>query len=269
MIDFSEIDAIAIQRYLDGDSLTKISKDLKIDRGSLSNRMKKSGVNIIKDNNRKHCVDHSFFSDINTEEKAYWLGFLYADGYLSVADDEYFVVEVGLSRKDHGHLIKFLQALKSDYPIQQRKIVESESSRVRIYSKQIYSDLVKNGCYNNKSLNMGRPNILMHTHTELVRHFVRGYFDGDGGIGVQRHRSSTRAAIHCGDKNFLEWIKTVAEMDDQFTIKWDRTCYVLKSTKAESHRRFLAYIYDDSAIYLDRKYERYVKYALPFIKDAQ
>ena len=47
-----------------------------------------------------------YFDKINTEEKAYWLGFLYADGSISSKEDK---IELGLAEKDLHHIEKFKQ----------------------------------------------------------------------------------------------------------------------------------------------------------------
>jgi hypothetical protein len=131
---------------------------------------------------RKYKVNHSFFKDINTEEKAYWLGFIYADG--CVRNN---LLLIGLSELDQCHLHRFTRSLDSDYKISLKKIYnhklrkEYRSANIQICSQEIYQDLLSKGVTPRKSATLQFPaqNIVP---SYLLRHFIRGYFDGDGSI---------------------------------------------------------------------------------------
>nr|DAG90196.1 MAG TPA: endonuclease [Crassvirales sp.] len=56
----------------------------------------------------KSEFNRDFFSVIDTEEKAYWLGFLYADGFISASGN---TVGLSISLKDIDHLKKYNNAL--------------------------------------------------------------------------------------------------------------------------------------------------------------
>lgn len=84
-------------------SLTKISEQFKIDRGFLSNRLKELNIEIINYQNKSKFNEH-IFDSIDTEEKAYWLGFIFADGYISSRDNAF---ELSLKAEDKEHLDKF------------------------------------------------------------------------------------------------------------------------------------------------------------------
>jgi hypothetical protein len=131
----------------------------------------------------------NMFHTIDTPEKAYWLGFMYADGF------------VGLSKtptEGDTNVIR-LQLHASDVEVVKNfaKFLEVSTEHVRIYhanntvyailginDKQMATDLVKHGCYRNKSLTVEFPKWLPN---ELKSHFVRGYFDGDGGVSVSKN----------------------------------------------------------------------------------
>lgn len=139
----------------------------------------------------KYYYNSDFFQDIDTEEKAYWLGFLYADGCINrmyrneklKAMD----LELGLCREDETHIEKFLNSLESNVEIKHKTIKLNgriyEASRVQICSTKMCRDLIDKGCTPTKSLTLEFPN----TETvpqDLIRHFVRGYFDGDGCVSI-------------------------------------------------------------------------------------
>lgn len=99
--------------YLSGLSLAKIAKSHKIDRHKLSDLLKKDGINI-QVNNKIYFYNDQFFKRIDTEEKAYWLGFLYADGYIANSGKRH-IVELCLCEQDLTHVQKFqnLMCLKN------------------------------------------------------------------------------------------------------------------------------------------------------------
>lgn len=97
-----------MNRYLNEKiSLTKLGKEYNVDRRTLSSHFKQMGINVINRQNEVKFNEH-VFDKIDTEEKAYWLGFIYADGYISSESSKYKnVFELSLSIKDLEHVKKF------------------------------------------------------------------------------------------------------------------------------------------------------------------
>src|SRR5690606_11965662 len=119
---------------------------------------------------RKYNVNDDFFDLIDTEEKAYWLGFLSADGCITRGN----ILKVRLAKYDENHLSKFLKSLKSDNKIYRDK----NSVEIQISSQKLCDDLTRIGITRNKSLTIKPINL----PTEIYRHYWRGIFDGDGSI---------------------------------------------------------------------------------------
>lgn len=92
-------------------SITKCAKKHGIHRETLAKYLK--SLDVHKDR-RHYDIDENFFEEINTEEKAYWLGFILADGCLKKNSNQ---LSINLSIKDFNHLEKFKKNLKSDKPI--------------------------------------------------------------------------------------------------------------------------------------------------------
>ena len=116
-----------------------------------------------------HKFNHNYFKTIDTEEKAYILGFLYADGYNS--DKQ---VVISQLEQDVDILEKINKALDADNQIK-RKL-------------DMCTDLTNLGCFRNKSLACTFPTFL---DKSLVRHFIRGYFDGDGCVWIGKRKIMT------------------------------------------------------------------------------
>jgi len=127
---------------------------------------------------KKYYYDDNFFEKIDSEAKAYYLGLLYADGYINNLDN-YNYVELTLLISDKEILEKFYNELKSN-----RKIIIIEKktglyARLVINSEKIVSDLIKLGCTNKKTHTLKFPENL---DDDLIHHMIRGFFDGDGCI---------------------------------------------------------------------------------------
>jgi len=126
---------------------------------------------------RIYKLNQEYFSNIDNEEKAYWLGFIAGDGYVNGND-----LVVNLAKKDKGHLEKLLISLNSDKPIYERLRYDKRTNRiyegvaVKFSSKKLVSDLKKLKIIPNKSLVLEPSPI----NSKLLKHYYRGLVDADG-----------------------------------------------------------------------------------------
>lgn len=223
-----------------GKGVTEIGKILGLDRIAVSRNLKRLGYDT-----SRNPLYKNIFETIDTEEKAYWLGFLYADGYVS----KYNQVEVALSLEDEEHLHKLKKFINTNTNV----FKDDHRARLLFCSQQMANDLAKLGCINNKSLVLTFPT-KEQVPDELLRHFLRGYVDGDG-------------CLCCTEKTRQFSITSTKEFFDGMLQRtgWDANkCNYYSSGKAVSWRshqdvmpQYLHYLYDNSNIYLNRKYEKY------------
>jgi len=96
-------DNLVIERYNELKNLKKVAKSFNVSLRPIVRILKKNNIELT---NRRYDVNHSFFEVIDTEEKAYWLGFLYADGCVRKTRSGSQVV-LKLSIKDEEHLVMF------------------------------------------------------------------------------------------------------------------------------------------------------------------
>lgn len=229
---------------------TKTAVDIKINKLGL----KKS----------KYFYDADYFKEINSIDKAYWLGFIYADGYISISQVGYgkeFAIE--LQGKDYKHLKKFNKSINGNIEIKRfktkcnlnQKIYDSCS--IRLYSKEFVYNLMKQGITTNKSYNIKFPIL----EDKYMSHFIRGYFDGDGCICEskrKRHINTIKCDFTCGCEKFIlqlrKYLFTVGI--NSYIIKEDNKPYRLVVGGLNNCNNFLNYIYKDATIYLDRKYKK-------------
>lgn len=142
---------------------------------------------------RKLKARDNYFNKIDTQSKAYWLGYLYADGNINKKEKA-----VHLGSKDIEVITKFKKTLKSEYTLGKTQIKSGSYYHTTIYSKQLVQDLIKHGVVPNKTFIIQFPKL----RKNLIRHFIRGYFDGDG--NVYRCKSASGFSICSGSRRFLK-----------------------------------------------------------------
>lgn len=246
----------AIQLYREtGLSITKLAKQLKLDRGRLSIEMKKLGVTITNVHNSVK-FDNTAFDVIDTEEKAYWLGFLFADGNVSKGKRN--AIEISLALKDINHLEKYNLFLKNTIAVKK----DGFRCRCAVVNKHMKHSLISLGCVPAKSLILKYPTL----DSTLNSHFIRGYFDGDGYIGIIPPNStkippkSEHVSISLlGTENMLSTILNLSNISKVLYTKKGINVAVKRfcATRKQA-MKFLDFIYKDATVYLERKYNKYL-----------
>lgn len=245
-----------ITTYTEGTSQRKLATKFSVSPSVIKRVLKENNVSTrgVESNGKLYDWDDSYFEVINTEHKAYWLGFLMADGYLTNGK----VVGVKLAIKDIDHLHKLKTCLKSSIPIH---VYTSNSNSysganykycaLTITSKKMYEDLLDKGLTPNKSKTLRFPNL----NEELIPHFIRGYFDGDG--SVYNSKNGVRFSL-LGTESFLSVVKKIISPKSKSKLyKAKGISYI--SLGGNNAKAALNILYNGATIYLDRKYEKYLE----------
>lgn len=248
-----------IDLYLAGLSTLKIAKQLGLPKWKPAYILKKNNIVLRsnKINSKKFQCDDYYFKKIDSEEKAYWLGFIYADGYITKPN----IVAISLAIKDKEHLQKINNCLKSTYKI--KEYIQSQGynpntsyCRLSITSDQLFSDLNKAGCLLNKSLIL-QPPVL---DKELIIHFIRGYFDGDGSWAISNKDRIGFSFKLCGTKEILNFIQENLNTKSKlYKRKKDNKNNYYISVSGWQVMNIMNKLYLNSSIYLDRKYKLYLQ----------
>ena len=251
----------AKELFLKGYTYTKIGEELSINRKRIAVILKKEGYispSIIKNSGkgcRKYTVNDDFFEVIDTEEKAYWLGFMYADGYVS--DEFKTTIELSLKGSDTRHIEKLKSSISSNHPIYQTKKiikgVEYIGARLTISSLKMKADLIAKGCVPRKTMILKFPSYDI-VPKELMRHFIRGYVDADGCITRKKQGGYFSLEI-VGTEEFLKGIikelniheNKIHKINGRNTVS--RVMYCGKFANS-----IIYFLYNNSTISLDRKY---------------
>ena len=192
--------------------------------------------------------NRNFFSKIDTEEKAYWAGFIAADGNIR---KDYGKTRVELNIQDIKHLEKLRKSLDGNMPIAESIRPNNHSCYLDMNSKQIGRDLTALGITPNKSLTLN-VNFDMIPY-ELIHHFIRGYFDGDGSISHTVQDGVIRWQVSfIGTEIFLNYLMDFFDRHHQLS-----TCgrnFRFNFSRFVDVKHILNIMYENATIYLDRKF---------------
>ncbi len=256
-IEFEERISLGIKLYLEGNSGIKSASMAKVSHARLCNRLKTLGLSRSnKINSRKYYVDHNYFSSIIDESRAYWLGFIYADGYVTTSANK---VGIALGIKDKDHLNLYLNAISSNYPI---KTYWGESfggwrqyARVIVSSDQMRNDLINLGVVPKKTPKVTFPSNGI-VPEKFMNHFIRGYFDGDGSFAKNGHGGFSVKVL--GTENLLNGFANKIGFPEKNL--YDTISEKAKALEIGGRQQVLKigrYMYENATIFMKRKKDRY------------
>lgn len=188
------VQSVVIERYNNGLSIMNSVEGTGYGYAAVCRILSMHGIKRrgYKEANRHYHFNTRFFETIDTEEKAYWLGFITADGTVSHKIN---TLSISLAYRDIEHIKKLQTVLGSEHKlyISYNKSPASDTmckyARLSLSSIDLVSDLVTHGVVPNKSL-IVKPS--PHIPDELLRHYWRGVLDGDGWITHSISRSTGR-----------------------------------------------------------------------------
>lgn len=239
-----------VTKYHSGQKMVmKILKEAKVNRSRSEAR-------------QMYVADWSFFSKIDTSQKAYVLGFLWADGHNCISNN---TVVTRLQAGDRSILEKIKTCLQATHPV--RDFSYLSKGKVRPYvifsvvSRQISQDLLRLGMVPRKTYDSKWPSIPL----ELERHFIRGYFDGDGCWYI-----NYRSRHFGGEVNFTSNKQFLVVMAEKIRIhtglifrpynKQSLVCGGIAKGGKNDMISFGQWIYKDAeGLYLERKYRKYLE----------
>jgi DNA-binding transcriptional regulator WhiA len=217
--------------------------------------------NSIELTNRRYLVNDSYFDIIDTEEKSYWLGFLCADGYIRERKSGN-SLEMKLSIKDKNHLELFRDTIGSNHRIidgiNKVKYKEgfsiSHMSHFAIYSNKLVDSIKSQGFHSKKTFTIELPNI----SNNLINHFIRGYFDGDGSFSFNPEKYKVHTSIKCASESFRKNLNKILN-ENNINIKYYSDIAIEIQDKI-GNLNFYNYIYKNANTFLKRKKEKYEEF---------
>ena len=202
--------------------------------------------------------DNTVFDIINTEEKAYWLGFIYADGYVGSKTHDF---EIALNMKDVEHLHKFNKFVKATDDLVKIDL-KNKRNRCRwsVSNSHFWESLNKLGVVPKKSLILTFPDETI-LPKELIIHFIRGYVDGDGCIMTEETSVNKLQLSFMGTKDMMDAFQKYFGTNKQLITHKTKNgeVYYLRFRILQSIK-ILQKMYKNATVYLDRKYQTWDKY---------
>lgn len=267
-LEFSEDQkALIVQKYAEGISTVDIAKHFGVCDRTIATYLRKWGIVVRNSGYHPKILNEAFFEDINTEEKAYFLGLLMADG--CVMDNNTF--SLSLSSPDEYLIRELISAIGYYQPIVNKSSLDvkyklknvsrydnnggNPKFNVIMHSSKICDDLKRYGIIPRKSLNVQFPKNIPEIY---LRHFIRGFFDGNG--TVFKNGKSTRVAIY-SQPLFLNSLQdALAEVGMSrnaiYTQKNTKISFISYGKQSDI-KLFYHYLYDDATICMIRKKEKF------------
>ena len=200
---------------------------------------------------RKYNFNQNYFECVDNEEKAYWLGYIMADGNVYNKNRNNTLQLVSI---DEEHLYKFCESINYQGKLKRH----NKAYKINACSKKLVNDLCKLGVVPKKTFCASTPNL----DYALLKHFVRGVIDGDGSLG--HYNNCWRITLVSGTESFLLGIKNIintaldisggyiqnSKNGKYFALVYNGNILVAKVSK---------FLYGKASVYLDRKYKKYLE----------
>lgn len=228
-----------------------IAKMFKVHRRTIGFHRKKYNIpsTCPLKGNRLYPIDHNFFNIIDSEEKAYALGFIASDGYI---DTKGKVLSIAIQQRDKYILERIRTMLGSTAPILLKKssqLGKGDLQVIYLCSKIMVKDLSTFGITPAKSKYVSYPKI----EPIFDRHYIRGIIDGDGNINSRNFSITSNSKMLDGINEAI----------------FKHTGHKLSSTPCNGYPRLIGYkrnkkvlnwIYENSSIHLTRKYNTFCQH---------
>ena len=263
-------------------STAQWAEDTGIDSATISRRIRNgwSEEEIFKEiiPAQRYDFNEHYFDTIDNEHKAYWLGFIWADGYMAIRhrnNRTSYEFKLSLKYDDWEHLVKFNSDLNGKYKVkfyeQQTSFGEYKEARLLITNQHFGKTLSdKYGIIPHRS---DCSKIIEAIPEFLMKHFIRGLIDADGSFCkyniVERGYDVNKYRVSIGTNEELLRIIEKHLMYNNIINISERKLYqrhqghdgeykTLEISGKEQCLSLLNYIYNDANIYLNRKYKKYL-----------
>lgn len=238
-------------------SAAKLGKIMGLSRNDVSNFWYKAGLK--GKQNRVYSIDEHCFDVIDDEYKAYTLGFIASDGCIHSPTQEHkqSIVKIAIKQVDE-EILKIMRenVFKTDKPINHRHGV----STLEISSNVICQKIEELGLHPKKTYG----NTYVQLGTALMKHFIRGYFDGDGSISTKCGKDNYTSDINVAISGYYKNMNKIAKYLESYNIfptfcedkrgKIENDIFgaLIMPNKIAKYC-FLKFLYEDSNIFLKRK----------------
>lgn len=251
-----------VKKYEEGTPMRKIGEEFGVSKHTIRRILVEQGIEI-RDNSHSHIgysIDESYFDQIDTPNKAYVLGLLYADGNVG---KKLHSVKLTLQYRDIKILQDIAKDMKTDRPLYKDEMSKKNPNWMDVYTftfcnEHMHGKLVELGVVPNKSLILQFPTKVPE---QFMRDFVRGYVDGDGHVewGRNKRAEVAQSVFFCTELQKYLWEKLQIGSrlyKDKKHHENSRSLHIIKKLDVY---KFLEWLYEGSELHIDRKYAVYLK----------
>jgi intein-encoded DNA endonuclease-like protein len=251
----------------DSINLAQISRESGVCRPTVRKILRQAGLRNVKkeDVDNSRFLNKEMFKAIDNEASAYFLGLMYADGNTYIRHNGIPTVSISLQERDKHILESFrdLVAPKHGLYFKQDKTQKRQNQFSLSFSnREIGQQLIKLGCIPAKSLKLTFPDFLPNN---LLRHFIRGYFDGDGCLYSNAIKSDYTAYMFSlmSTKEFCQSVKGVFNSTPGvnsgiYTRKNGITSELSTGGNRQVHK-LMKWLYKDANYFIQRKYDKFLE----------
>lgn len=250
-----------VELYLSTGKLSVPREKLKADVKAIKSVLVSRGIKVSL---RKQPLNIEYFKEIDSPEKAYWLGFIAADGCIQKCG-----YKLTFGVKDADILFKFQKSIGAGSPVRYREVFDKRTGKtnqqhnIQICSKEFCQYIKNHGVDENKSKNFVFPKI----NPKLLSHFIRGIYDGDGSIHIKESPKNNKCHFRVNIISTLAGVESINEIilkelniegNKILASAYENVFYFNLSKDSEV---FLDWLYKDSTseTRLDRKYKKYIE----------
>lgn len=204
--------------------------------------LQKNNINTGLEGRYNKASNLDYFERIDTEQKAYLLGFIYTDGSI---DKTQRTLSIEINKKD----IEILKSICNIFNLsfEEIKITRKNCVKLSIHSKKLCLDLCNLNVKPNKTYMNDIPDIPL----EYYSHFLRGLIDGDGSI------TNTTICLYSKNLNLINNVKNVflslSIPENKIHVYFKDSCSRISVFQKEYRKILFDYLYKDATIYLNRK----------------
>lgn len=251
--------------YLSGQTISATARKYRISQSQVKSIFKRRGIRVRPySESEKFRYDINFFASIDTEAKAYFLGLMYADGHVKNKGNS---VNIQLKMEDCPILSEMSRCIAFNKDITRTFKVKGQiyGMMLDISSETIKRDLIRWGCMPVKTFKIRLPNL----PEDMMRHFLRGYFDGDGCFNIHcgRHSSNNKRAIFKVVSNTL-FCLDVAQYFEKNHQRYlgvyhpspNKNVGVYQTGNDEVIKFLYRFMYKDCSVFICRKREKFEEY---------
>lgn len=244
------------EKHLTGVSCVDLAKEEKVNQATILNSFKRFGLVTRRFSRKKNTIIYdNFFDKIDTEIKAYLLGFIAADGNIyKHKHSESYYLNVSVHEKDL-YIIQLLQMYISPTVKIQHK-PEKKQVKIAICSKKLFDSLYMLGIVPNKTYKEIHTIALLQDNVKP--HFIRGFFDGDGTIGkYTTHTNKNRDlySFNIVSKRGLVLTHILKEFKISASITYfiSKDVFNLSTLNRKDILKIKQYLYTNANFYFTRK----------------